>query len=164
MKLILLFILGFNTMVYGTFDRNDTTGIVSDSITTLEWQDNYDDNSAEVKSVTSWSEAITYCHDLNLSNIKGVVWRLPNINELLSLVDDSNANGIDTVFTLHKFDKYWTSTTSFNVTTTALYNDFSLTAHSLELVKNQDDGATTAYVRCVRTGRAGRAGPDGDNN
>ena len=54
---------------------------VTDSKTGLEWQDNSDNNSTQ----KTWQEAIDYCEALTLDTHDD--WRLPNINELKTLID-----------------------------------------------------------------------------
>ena len=52
---------------------------VVDSVTDLEWQQSDDD------SVKTWQEALSYCETLELDAKSD--WRLPDIRELVSLVD-----------------------------------------------------------------------------
>jgi len=141
-----------------TFDRNITTGTITDNKTTLEWQDDYSDNGNTTKSGT-WQEALTYCHDLNLSKIKGIIWRLPNQRELLSIVDDTKANpSINAIFTKTSSVIYWSSSILSSNHSNAWDVDFS-TGWGL------NNAITEIHsIRCVRTGRAGRAGPYGNNN
>ncbi len=54
--------------------------------TNLMWQD---DESAKTTEKT-WKEAIEYCESLNFAGYSD--WRLPNKNELLSIVDRSKSN------------------------------------------------------------------------
>ena len=60
----------------------------------------------------TWEEALTYCERLNFAGYPD--WRLPNVNELLSLVDYSlDKPCINTDFFPNTFDEpYWTSTTN----------------------------------------------------
>ncbi len=61
---------------YGNFSK--TGNIVTDSTTGLQWQDN------EIVA-KDWGEAVDYCESLNLDGYSD--WRLPNIKELISLLD-----------------------------------------------------------------------------
>lgn len=90
--------------------------VVTDNLTGLIW----------VKSVSAgkmqWSQAIDYCTSLVIWEPAGGPfsilydnWRLPNVKELLSLIDYSNQD--PALITGHPFinvhldDSYWTSTT-----------------------------------------------------
>ncbi len=78
-------------------------GTVSDTATGLMWQ------KTTASTTYTWKEALAYCKGLSLANYTD--WRLPNVNELLSLVDYTQANpSIDPVLapdTESRF--YWTS-------------------------------------------------------
>lgn len=65
------------------FTRNN--GVVTDNNTGFQWQDDYNDNNGIIK-MTDWVGAIDYCNALSLN---GGNWRLPNMNEMLTLVDDT---------------------------------------------------------------------------
>jgi len=70
----------------------------------MEWQDN------ERSSSLKWEEAINYCEELNLN---GMGWRLPNINELKSIVDYSKNNpAIKSSFSEITPLQYWSSSTN----------------------------------------------------
>jgi hypothetical protein len=100
MKNYSLFILTFSlimmsTSLWGAFSR-DSSGVVADSATGLAWQDDYSDNGGDIKSAT-WQDALIYCEELTLGGISD--WRLPNIRELKSIVDDSiSVPAISSVF------------------------------------------------------------------
>ena len=83
-------------------------GVVTDNQTTLEWQDDYSDNGGNLNSAT-WTDAIDYCEALTLNGKED--WRLPNKNELLSIVDYGTYNpAISSVFEKTTSDYYWSST------------------------------------------------------
>lgn len=125
-------------------------GTVSDNLTGLMWQQQDD------KQLRTWQEAITYCEGLTLG-IKNsstqeqfTDWRLPNIKELISVVD---------------INKYHPSISSLftSVTTTAPQIWWSSTTYSVNTnnawIVEFDQGSsgigakTTKYlVRCVRDG------------
>ena len=119
-------------------------GVVTDSKTTLEWQDDYSDNDG-IKS-TTWTDAIDYCERLTLNGQSD--WRLPNKKELLSIVDyRTNRPAISSVFKKTISDLYWSSTTCASNTNYAWFVGFY-------------DGKTDYYtkwdnlfVRCVRAGQ-----------
>jgi len=140
MKTILLIMIGFSSFLTADFTR-DANNIVTDSTTGLEWQDD------SIGDKMNWIAAIDYCEGLTLGGHND--WRLPNINELISLVDDSKHNpSIDTnVFQNTSSENYWSSTTyagDSGLSRTLFFED-GTQFHYL--------GKGLAYhVRCVRTG------------
>jgi len=113
---------------------------VQDTTTGLEWQ-RTDDG---VKR--GWKDSLDYCSRLSLGGLSG--WHLPNISELLGIVqyDGLNANGvaIDPAFTGAQADLYWTSTQNEGLPTLTWSITFNL---------GVVDGVTVSglgYARCVR--------------
>ena len=90
------------------------TDTVTDNLTGLIWSKN-----ANLAGTTkTWSEALSYCNDLSLGGYTD--WRLPNLRELLSLIDYGNVNpalpnDYGTYFNSLQSSYYWSSTTSANV-------------------------------------------------
>jgi hypothetical protein len=96
-------LLMFTSVVSADFTRDDTKQIVTDNETGLQWQDNE-------SATKTWQNAIDYCEALTLGDYND--WRLPNINELNSLVDDSKYSpSMSPVFESFASDNYWSSTT-----------------------------------------------------
>jgi hypothetical protein len=124
-------------IVVGSFaDVTKSGDIVTDSDTGLQWQD-----SSEIAKL-NWSEAIEYCEALSLGGYSD--WRLPNRNELQSIVDISRYNpAIKEGFENTESDGYWSSSS---------YASDSNSAWKV----NFDNGDTDYYrksydfVRCVR--------------
>lgn len=84
------------------------TWVVYDSITKLYWQ------SWNPASTYLWSDADTYCNNLVLWWFSD--WRLPNIKELLSILDYSRSNPIiNTTYFSSNTNHFWSST-SWNPT------------------------------------------------
>ena len=139
MRQILLITLGLSTALFASFSKNGN--IVTDNSTGLQWQDN------ATGSTMTWTAAIDYCETLTLDTYSD--WRLPNINELTSIVDDTKVNpSIDTsVFQNTASSLYWSSTTYAGGSGNAWYVYFGS--------GNQDyDDKTLGYgVRCVRAGQ-----------
>ena len=80
-------------------------GTITDQGTGLMWQGS-DDNVTR-----AWQGALDYCNGLTLAGQND--WRLPNIKELESIVDDTRYNpSVDPVFTGTKSSSYWSSTSS----------------------------------------------------
>ncbi len=127
-----------------TLSRNGN--IIIDSSTGLEWQD---DEVVETETRT-WLEAINYCE--NILILGGYDdWRLPNINELLSIVDYTTYNpALDTWwFQNYSMFNYWSST-SFVLWPTYAWNMYSFNGNSAYFDKLDDEHN---YVRCVRGGQ-----------
>jgi hypothetical protein len=139
MKKILLITIGLSISLFADFTRDDTKQIVADNETGLQWQDN--------ESVTkTWQDAIDYCEDLTLGSYDD--WRLPNRNELDSLVDDTRYSpSLSPVFKFFASDAYWSSTTPANRSYYACFVDFSLGS------QGNGNRYSNYYVRCVRAGQ-----------
>jgi len=136
-----------STSLWGAFSR-DSSGVVADSKSGLAWQDNYVNNGGDIKSAT-WQDALVYCHEITLGGQSD--WRLPNIRELKSIVDDSKFNpAINSIFQNFPFNNYVyvSSTTdasdSSNVWDVNFYNGGSTSSGS-----KTDE----RLVRCVRGGQ-----------
>lgn len=139
MKKILLITLGLSLWLCADFTRSGN--IVTDSTTGLQWQDDAIGNT-----MMTWDSSINYCESLTLDSKSD--WRLPNINELTLLVDDTKYNpSISTVFKNIESSGYWSSTTHDN------YSDTAWFVYFLHGYQGNGDKSTSAYVRCVRAGQ-----------
>ncbi len=119
-RLFITFIL-FTSFMYAEMVRNNNTNIVEDKSTGLMWLD--DSKVVDFQSnATSWRGAIWQCDNLPPSRNGGYDdWRLPNYNELLSIMDFNRPAGeplINKAFvnvatrSKEGFVRfYWTSTT-----------------------------------------------------
>ena len=140
MKILLFLLLGLN-ILNAEFTRDNSTNIVTDTQTLLEWQDDTTPSSMK------WEEAINYCENLTLNSQDD--WRVPNINELSSIIDDTRYNpAIINKFENYSSNLYWSSTTMVSSSSGAFYVGF----HS----GSMDGGyskTNNAYVRCVRAGQ-----------
>jgi len=130
MRAILLIVIGFSIFVdAGDFSR--INGVVTDARTNLEWQDDYSDNNNTIKEAT-WQGAIDYCEALILDGKSD--WRLPNLNELTSLVDDTKYNPIlNEVFQNTNSNTYWSSTSKSSYNANAWFVYFSIGIQDSEL-------------------------------
>jgi hypothetical protein len=120
-------------------------GTITDKATTLMWQQKDDGNTRD------WMTAVTYCQGLSLGGHSD--WRLPNVKELSSTVDDAT---YDPAYDLIYFQTFFPASQSYNFwtsTTSASYTPFAwfLTFH---------DGTVSTYfktqdnlARCVRLGQ-----------
>ncbi|MEA1893062.1 MAG: DUF1566 domain-containing protein [Campylobacterota bacterium] len=145
MKIIFL-IIAIMSILNADFTKDGD--VVTDNITKLQWQDD------AIGSDMSWIAAINQCETLFLAGHSD--WRLPNIKELTSLVDETKSNpSIDTTFVntgFYDFSSgmtstiYWTSTTSAGGISGAYRVNFFDATHK------SSDSDDESLVRCVRGG------------
>ena len=129
------------TAISGWYFTN-TVDVVVDRYTGLTWQRS--DNASE----DTWENAITYCEGLTLDTQTD--WRLPDIKELQSIMDDTAvaAPTINaTFFTDTNSAGYWSSTTDTNTPANAWTTDFN-TGEMGNAVKTG-----SLNIRCVRGGQ-----------
>ena len=142
--LCLLLTVVFAATAYGVgpYSSNGTT--VLDNGTGLEWQQS-DDGTTR-----TWQEALAYCEGLPLGGHSD--WRLPNIRELVSIVDDARYSpAIDPAFQCRS-SHYWSATTGADGTDYAWVVGFGY-GTDYWYYKTY-----THYVRCVRAGLSGSFG------
>jgi len=124
----------------GSGSQGAVVNSVLDSKTGLEWQDD------AVGDTMNWVEAIKHCESLELDSNKD--WRLPNINELKTIIDRSRYNpAIVSTFEHTSSSGYWSSTT---------YEGGHGTAWLVYFYDGYVDRYpkdTSRYVRCVRDGQ-----------
>jgi len=126
-------------------ENASANGIVSDSETGLQWQDDYNDNHNNIKEAT-WTDALTYCETLTLEGNND--WRLPNFNELYSIVDKSRINPATNFTFKHVVSYYyWSSTTDTS------YRNNAWAIHFSYGNGNHYHKSNSYYVRCVRDGQ-----------
>lgn len=124
---------------WGAFvDNGDAT--VSDTSTGLMWQQA--DNGAE----KTWRNALSTCEALELAGQTD--WRLPDIRELQSIVDDSNSPAIPSAFSV-RGERYWSATTDAQFSGDAWYVKFD------RGFAGNDSKGSLYRVLCVRGGPAG---------
>ena len=131
----------YHTGIARSYTRDDINGTVTDNATNLEWQDD------AIGSTMTWANAVTYCDGLTLDGKDD--WRLPSIEELVSITDKSKVNPSinETYFKSVTSNYYWSSTT--------LASDSSL-AWGVYFNYGYDgwyNKTSSYYVRCVRSGQ-----------
>jgi len=140
MKKILLIMIGLSVGLMADFVRDTNTNIVTDSLTGLQWQDD------TTPSAMTWQGAIDYCEALTMGGKSD--WRLTNINELNSLVDDTTYSPvISAIFQNTISYRYWSSTTNAGHTSYTWVVNFYNGSQSRSVKTDSD------YVRCVRAGQ-----------
>ena len=123
-------------------------GTISDAATGLMWvKDPIAAPGAPFNAAMNWSNAIINCEALNFATHTD--WRLPNVKELLSIMDYEGApRYIDAVFFPNTvFANYWSSTTLLFMTNMAFWCSYSLGSSDATLK------STVFYVRPVRLGK-----------
>jgi len=142
MKNIFLSMIMMFTVIYADFTRDDSTHIVTDNNTMLQWQD--DTNASSVSK--TWTEAITHCETLSLGGYSN--WRLPNFNELYFIADRSKRNpAMDSTFQNVSSNYYWSSTTVVG------YGDGAWIVDFYDGGVGWGAKSNSHYVRCVRDGQ-----------
>jgi len=145
MKKMLLITIGLSLGLMadaGRFSRDDTTQIVIDTQTGLQWQDNADASSVQKK----WTEAIDYCEALTLGGHDD--WRLPNFHELYYIADRTKRNpAIDSAFQNVASRLYWSATTIVDS------KAFAWGVHFGDGSDHWDPKSDSYHVRCVRAGQ-----------
>ncbi len=124
--------------------RDDNLDVVNDDTAYLMWQDNSD-----VRLLAkNWQDAIDYCADLTHANYTN--WRLPNFNELYSIVDKDasdpaiNSSFVNVASDMFSPNIYWSST-SYSLYTTQAWTIIFSDANNGKISKTNSN-----YVRCVR--------------
>ncbi len=123
---------------------DNSDGTVADQVTGLVWE------KAGTASPMTWEQALAWCEQATTGGYSD--WRLPNQQELRSLLDLSRSQPtIDTAFTGPE-NEYWSGTTYAGHSNAASYVYFHV-GYSYGYVKSG-----TYNVRCVRGGH-GASGP-----
>ena len=140
MKYLFLNIL-ITMMLFSAYIRDNATNTVLNTQTLQMWQD--DTNTTSITK--DWINAIDFCENLTLASFSD--WRLPNINELSTLIDIEEFNPVyNELFTNTSSTNYWSSTsyvkTGFeNQAPYINFRDGSI---------NYSSKVNSYYVRCVR--------------
>ena len=115
-------------------------GTVTDNVTVLIWQQEDDD----VRRY--WEDALAYCENLDLAGPTN--WRLPDIKELMSILDNTRYNpAIDTTcFPGTTPVPYWSSSTSNEDSREAWTVSFEYG----KVINYQEKTDDDLWVRCVR--------------
>lgn len=120
--------------------------VVIDLATGLMWAADGDEAGCRSATKCSWSVALNYAKSLDFAGFTD--WRIPNIFELISIVDSGSEQPLilEPPFANTRFDSYWwTSTSRHGLTTFAATVGFSMWYVSLR------SKITNYYLRCVRS-------------
>lgn len=134
--------------VHASSNLSRAEGVVTDSQSNLQWQDNYDNNAGEVKS-GSFIEATEYCSKLDLLGKQD--WRLPTQDELLTTVDksraDDNQPAIKAIFEMVLVEEGYLSTTNYEDDSETVWLVDYTHGESQDVALINTDGY---HIRCVR--------------
>jgi hypothetical protein len=134
---------GENGVIQSTYTRDDDNETVTDGVSGLQWQD---DSSVATQLFDSWNSALEYCE--NLEHGTYLDWRLPNLNELWSIVDlEEHFPAIDPSFTHTAASQPYCTSTSLATSSQYGWKIHFNYGFNLSPEKN-----TTCYGRCVRGG------------
>jgi len=140
---------GKSTATDPLFINADNT--VTDTSKGLLWERKTDDGSLNDRdNLYTWEGALAWVATLNSANYLGFNdWRLPNINELRSIVNyDRSSPAVDTIaFPNMLLSHYWSSTTYFDDTSSAWCLNFTTG------VDDTVNKGSTHYVRAIRGGQ-----------
>lgn len=111
--------------------------VFSDSTTNLVW-------TKEIVSGKTWKDALSYCETLDYAGYTD--WRLPNIYELRTLINNEKANPASDYSELNTDYSFWSSTTSVDNKNEA-WEILPGSGNILKTFKTGSEGAI-----CVRNG------------
>jgi hypothetical protein len=117
---------------------DNSDGTLTDTVTGLTWQ------KSNNQQYLTWQNALSYCEALELS--EETDWRVPNLRELLSIVDETKYPAINPLFGWPTIGNlyYWSSTTWSQSLLQAWFVQFSSGG---TVTRSKTD---SNYVRCVR--------------
>ena len=122
--------------------KDNGDGTVTDNVTGLMWQQE-DDNI-----IRTWEEAITYCENLVFPPSTYSDWRMPNIKELRSIIDNSQYNpAMNPIAFPGTSSTYWSSTTY------EMHSEYAWNVSSSYGEVSYDYKTDSHYVRCARGGQ-----------
>jgi len=137
---------------------NNGDGTVSDRGTGLTWQGDTADTDGDGANTyldkLTWENALSYCENLSFAGHSD--WRLPNIRELISIIDYTQYNPAINPAFKSLLSAYWSATTCMNDWGNA-YD--SGDAWNVFFIYGNDywgDKTDSYLVRCVRSGLSGR--------
>jgi len=133
-----------SSLSYTVYNLVGASSVTVDNRTGLMWESTGSCNGAGQK----WADALTCCENSTFAGQTD--WRLPNVRELMSIVDYSMPAAPfinQTAFPNTQSSFYWSSTTYVLSTASAMYVSF---ASSLDV--SYYTKTFSLYVRCVRAG------------
>lgn len=132
-----------NTMSNNTCQQLGITPLVGCTDGSLLWRNDVP------TTASSWEDAISYCE--GLTEFSGG-WRLPNIAELKSIIDDNSTTHVNSAFNNANSDKQFWSSTSHAPSSTANFA-WTITFSNGQSVTANKNSSTKHYVLCVGDSR-----------
>ena len=131
-----------NEMPKGVFTTQTISSqiVVNDSTTGLMWQKEYTTDK-------DWGEALKYCEDSTYAGYSD--WRLPNKNELASLLNHDKSAAPYSDFPDMPSNVFWSSSTYVSSTSSAWVVDFG--SGYVGPYAYKQTGSSWDSVRCVRS-------------
>ena len=125
----------------GSFTTQTISGkiVVKDSATSLIWQKTY-------ATEQTWQEALSYCENLSYASYSD--WRLPNKNELASLLNYNKSADPYSDFPNIPSDWFWSSSTDIGIINNEWHVNFEYATLGHTYGKT-----SVSNVRCVRSER-----------
>jgi hypothetical protein len=123
---------------YNIVDNGD--GTVTDTVTGLIWQ------QTTAPGTYTWEQALVYCENLTLGGKSD--WRLPNRNELQSIVDYSKSDVAGPFEYVQSY--HWTSTADAGGSNFAWYVNFGFNDVGRVYGYGHGDMLVSYYIRAVR--------------
>lgn len=144
LMMVCLFSVMLPSIMRGDFTINPEGTVVTDMSTGLMWEIKTDDGSPQDKdNLYTWQEALSYCENLNLAGCDD--WRLPNRNELQSIVDYGRRDpSINSIFPNTVSAHYWSSTSNVSSPNNAWLVNFYFG------FVESGSKSNNSYVRAVR--------------
>lgn len=140
MKYIILFLLFLNFLIANDFRRDGSRNIVIDRVNNLLWMDEI----SNVKIRKTHQDAQKYCEDLTFAGYSK--WRLPTIEEYISIVDKTNERSyINRAFRFNMPVGYWAQKAHWR--TLWFYADYMFFVSGTPYY---DSRHKKKFVRCVR--------------
>ena len=128
------------------FSRDDAKIVVADSVYKLMWQD------GEEMYQGTCDEAVKYCENLTFAGFED--WRLPSINELISITDKTKFDpAINSALKNVRSDLYWRGEKSYDWWSFTKYADDPFDAWLVSFRFGDVSWSDISYrnfVRCVR--------------
>jgi hypothetical protein len=143
--------------------QDNGNGTITDTRNGLTWTQN------GTASSLVWKDALAYVADLNQQAFAGKSdWRLPNVKELVSVIDLRNNNpAVDAVFNVQP-KLHWSSSTDVripgNAYTLDMDNGLVFPADKDATFVSEGETLAAAYAIAVRGGQAGTFAVKGDMN
>lgn len=136
-KTLFILILLTTTILFANFTEETKAGkvIVTDTKTNLQWTKDYGTS-------LTWQQALSYCENLDYGGYTD--WRLPNIKELETLVDDTKYNPASS-FPEMPSSWFWSSSSFVSPTYDAWYVYFGY-----GYVNYNNKAHHYSNARCVR--------------